>query len=50
MLKTIMRLKQLKRELMYRYHCLQEVWQPGYGFDYRWFRLKEAFWLNSEEE
>ena len=33
-------------ELRYRYACLQEVWQRGYSWRYRWFRFKEAFWYN----
>ena len=25
------------------WYCgLEEIWQPGYSFGYRWFRLKEA--------
>lgn len=40
---TIEYLSNLKKELVARYYCLEEVWQRGYSLSYRWYRLKEAF-------
>jgi len=38
------RLQRFFFNLKVRYSCLEEIWQRGYSCEYRWFRLKEAFY------
>lgn len=38
------------RNLKLRYRVLQEVWQRGYSWNYRWYRFCEAFGLLGEDE
>lgn len=40
----------LKKDIVLRYRCLEECWQRGYTWDYRWFRFREAFGLLKDGE
>jgi hypothetical protein len=46
MKKFIELVKYLQEVVPYRWYCLEETWQRGYSWSYRWFRFKEAFGFN----
>jgi hypothetical protein len=48
-MKLIKFAQNVMNEIKGRYRSFQEVYQPGYSFSYRWYRLREAFWYWPEE-